>query len=145
MASTTAVLILLLLCVVAALGLVGDTDAAPLPAYFAEGWVGFLCLSATPPGSGGPVNVLLQLNFDKAEFGGISLARADALVPFIAANLGVLSPTVGSNPQVTCSRTPSQILADFPGVNALQAVQQVAPIREQLGFARYIIADALVP
>jgi hypothetical protein len=140
MRSTTCALIFLLLLSLAVPGVA--TAVAP-PSYFADGWVGFLCLTATPPGSG-PTTVLLQLNFDKIAFGGVPLGRADALFTYLGNNLGLLSPVLGNSPQKTCSLTPSQVVVMFPGATALDAVQQVSGSFQQLGFSRYVIYDVFL-
>ncbi len=124
-------------------GASGDAPAAAIPSYFEDEWVGFLCLTASPPGSGS-TGVLVQFNFDKSTLGGIPLARADRLFAFFASNLGLLSPTIGKNPQTTCSLSPTQTLAQFPGATALQAAQQVSGSFQQLGFSRYVIVDSYV-
>jgi hypothetical protein len=131
----------LLLLALAVPGVAGNGFAASIPTYFEDEWVGFVCLTASPPGSP-PTGVLLQLNFDKVALGGISLTTADSLFAFLTGNLGLLSPIIGNNPQTTCSRTPSQIQAQFPGVNALQATQQLSGTFQQIGFPRYIVVDA---
>jgi hypothetical protein len=118
-------------------GVVGSGFAAPIPDYFKDEWVGFVCLTASPPGSP-PISVLVQFNFDQVTFGGISLIRANSLFTYLTSNLGLLSPTIGNNPQTTCSLTPSQTLAMFPGATALQAAQQVSGSFQQLGFPPYI-------
>src|SRR5262249_46339992 len=139
---TTAVTVLLLL-VLAVPGTVGIGLAAQIPDYFGDEWVAFVCLTATPPGSG-PTTVLLQLNFDKLSFGGIPLDRADRLYAYLTNNLGILSPVIGPNPQKTCTLTPSQVTVQFPGKTALDAAQLVSPSFQQLGFARYVILDAFL-
>jgi hypothetical protein len=134
---TTIVIILLLLL------LPVPAVAAPIPDYFADEWVGFVCLSATPPGSG-PTTVLVQINFDKFAFGGIALEGADSLFGYLTDNLGLLSLVLGNSPQKSCQRTPSQILAEFPGTTARQAAQLVSPTFQQLGFAHFIVVDTFL-
>ena len=143
MTSTRTILTVLVVFALAVAGLVDRGFAAAIPNYFQDEWVGFVCLTALPQGSP-PTRVLLQLNFDKTSLGGIPLSRADSLFGFLTSNLGLLSPTLGSNPQTTCSFTPSQILVNFPGATALQAAQQVSPTFQQIGFARYVILDAFL-
>ena len=75
MTSKTAIVTALL---VVALGLPAPGLAAPIPEYFRDGSDEFMCLNATPPGSG-PTTVFVQVNFDQQSFGGIPLNRADAL------------------------------------------------------------------
>lgn len=127
---------------------VGTALAAPTPEYFAEEWAAFMCV-AGPPGAPGPVAV--QFNFDKVAFGGIPLDRANNLFTYLRSNLGLLSPVLGSNPQLTnCnvvpgqSLNPSQALALAPGLTALQAAQGLSGTFQQLGFSRYIIADVFL-
>lgn len=143
MRAIATIVVVLLALVLAVPGLVGSSFADPIPGYFADEWVGFLCLRTSSPGSP-PTSVLLQFNFDKITFGGIPLNRADSLFTFLTGNLGVLSPTIGSNPQTTCSLTPSQVQTTFLGATGLQAAQQVAPTFQQLGFTRYVIADSFL-
>ena len=143
MTSTRTILTVLVVFALAVPGLIDSGFAAAIPDYFQDEWVGFVCLTAFPQGSP-PTRVLLQLNFDKTALGGIPLSRADRLFGFLTGNIGLLSPTIGSNPQSTCSFTPNQILVDFPRATALQAAQQVSPTFQQLGFARYIILDAFL-
>jgi hypothetical protein len=135
-----AVLTVLVVFALAVPGVVGSGFAEPLPGYFEDEWVGFVCLTASPPGSP-PTSVLVQFMFDKTSNGGISLTWADSLFAFLTGNLGLLSPIIGSNPQTACSRTPSQIQVEFPGATGLQAAQLVSGSFQQLGFSRYIIVD----
>lgn len=137
----TTVLTVLVLFALAVPGVVGSGFALPLPDYFADEWVGFVCLTASPPGSP-PTSVLVQFMFDKSTNGGISLTGADSLFAFLTGNLGLLSPIIGSNPQTACSLTPSQTQVEFPGATGLQAAQFVSGSFQQLGFSRYIIVDA---
>jgi hypothetical protein len=137
------VLIVFVLVALVVPGVVGSAFAAPIPDYFEDEWVGFVCLTATPPGSP-PISVLVQFNFDQVTFGGIPPNRANSLFTYLTSNLGLLSPIIGNNPQTTCSLTPSQTLAMFPGATALQAAQQVSGTFQQLSFARYIIVDAFL-
>jgi len=136
-------IVCLLLLALAAPGMVGGVAAESVPTYFEDGWVGFLCLNATPPGSG-PIHVFLQINFDKVSLGGISLARADTLFAYVSANLGLLSPVIGHDPQPFCSFSPSFIQAQFPNATALQAVQLLSPSFHQMGFDRYVIYDSFL-
>lgn len=143
MTLTRIALTVMVLFALAVPGVVGSGIAAPIPPFFEEESVGFVCLTASPPGSP-PTSVLVQFNFDKIAFGGIPLTRADSLFSFLTSNLGLLSPIIGSNPQTTCSLTPSQTLVQFPGATALQAAQQVSGSFQQLGFSRYIIVDTFL-
>ena len=140
MIPTTTVLTVLVLFALLVPGVVGSGFAAPIPEYFQDEWVGFVCLTAFPPGSPA-TTVLVQFNFDKTTFGGIPLSRADSLYTFLRSNLGLLSPVIGSNPQTTCTLTPGQVVIQFPGADAKQATQQVSGSFQQLGFARYIVVD----
>jgi hypothetical protein len=132
-----------LLCLAVAL-VAGQAVALEVPSYFANEWVAFLCLNATPTGSG-PTTILLQFNFDKQVGGGIPLQRADVLFDYLANHLGVFSPVIGSVQGVTCSLSPSAVQAQFGSTaTALEAVNQVAGNFQQLGFARYVIADTFL-
>jgi len=138
-----AVLTVLVLFALAGPGVVGSGFAVPLPNYFEDEWVGFVCLTAIPPGSPS-TSVLVQFMFDKNHGGGISLTQADSLFAFLTGSLGLLSPFIGNNPQTTCSLPPSQIQVEFPGATGLQAAQLLSGSFQQLGFSRYIIVDAYV-
>ena len=140
MIAKTLALTLLLMLAACTPGLDGDGVAAPLPAYFADGAVGFVCIEVTPA-SGSPFNVLVQANFDKVLDGGIAPARADALFGFVTnlVRTNELQP-LGSL-RTTCSMTPSQIESQFSGMNALQAAQPLTGSFQQRGFAAYLIVD----
>jgi hypothetical protein len=123
---------------------VDNSFAAPIPAYFADEWVGFACVTATIPG--GSVALLLQLNFDKIAGGGISLPRADELFAQMTSPIGLgwLGGLLGASLQVTCAHTPGQIQASNPGLTALQAAQAVSGDFQQRGFATYVIQDTFL-
>ena len=143
-----AAVIALLLFVLATPGLVGQGWAAAIPTYFEDEWVGFACLTAFPPPGATATPLLLQLNFDKIVLGGIPLARADSLFSYFINNLGLLSPTIGKNPQVICTLSPSQTAARFPTDNALTAARQLSGTFQQIEvqprFQRYVIFDVFL-
>ena len=148
MTAKTIVLIALLTAMLGAPSMVDTTYAAAIPGYFADEWVGFLCIFGPVPTSGNParVNILFQLNFDKSVNGGITLARADQLFAFFQSQIVGLG-TAGVFNQQTCALTPSQVQSQY-GANALQAAQQVSGSFQQLGFQLYFINDSfwgLVP
>jgi hypothetical protein len=137
-------LVLLALC---APGFVSSSDAIPLPPYFADEWVGLVCLSLTLPGPPPTqVNALVQINFDQVTNGGISLAEAEELFSFLTEAITEFGPLAGgTNPQNTCPQfTPTGIQNQFPGLNALQAAQQLTAQYQQYGFFIYVIADAFL-
>jgi hypothetical protein len=125
-----------LILLLAVSGLVDRSFAAPFPSYFEDEWVGILCLRGTVPGGGGPVNVLVQLNFDKSTNGGITLPEANQQFNALKSQLTFAGALVTQ----ICAIPPGQIQSDL-GINGLQAAQQLAGQFHQLGFALYFIAD----
>jgi hypothetical protein len=117
--------------------------AAPLPDYFADGWVGFACANAVIPGQP-TAPLLLQLNFDKLSGGGITQTRANNLFTRITGSLGWLSQITGVGFQVTCTQTPNQVQASTPGLNALQAALPLTGSFQQDGFSFYLILDSFL-
>jgi hypothetical protein len=137
-------LVLLALC---APGFVSSSDAIPLPQYFADEWVGLVCLSVTLPGPPPTqVNALVQINFDKVTNDGISLPEAEQLFSFLTDAITQFGPLAGgTNPQNTCPQfTPTGMQNQFPGLNALQAAQALTGTFQQHGFFLYVIADAFL-
>jgi hypothetical protein len=126
-----------------ALGLFAEAAAGPIPIpeYLEGAHFGFVCLNATPPGSG-PVTVLLQFTFDPEFQGGIAVGRANALqVNFTIPMVGIFSPALGANPGRCGELLPSLVPAVLPGVDAFAAAQQLSASFQQLGFQRYYIVD----
>jgi hypothetical protein len=140
--TTKIVALSVLLCIASGWpGVLGEAIAAPIPvpAYFDGEHVGAVCLTAVPPGGPGPITVLVQFNFDPVTQGGISLARANSLFAYYKdILLGILKPLIGSNFQSFCSLTPSDVQIQYPGVDALDAIQLV----RQFAFERYYIVDS---
>src|SRR5262245_45969473 len=95
-AARVTVVVIVAIC---ALGTVDRGEAAPIPEYFSDEWVGFACLSATRPGASA-TPVLVQLNFDKLAGGGLSLARADTVFGRMTGSLGWLGQLIGASLQV---------------------------------------------
>jgi hypothetical protein len=86
--------------------------------------------------------VLVQLNFDKTQNGGITLAKADQLFDNLSSLLGVFLGG-GSSVTVTqtCALKPSQVNTQYH-VNGLQAAQQLTGTYPQYGFQSFVIVDS---
>jgi hypothetical protein len=136
MAGKTLVAIVLLVTALGAPGLVDTSFAAAIPGYFANEWVGILCVNGPTPIASTKLNLIIQMNFDKSENGGITLARADQLFEFLRVSYLNFS---GTSTQ-TCALTPSQVNAQY-GVNGLQAAQQLTGTFQNHGFDIMVITD----
>jgi len=110
--------------------------AAALPGYFADEWVGILCVNAPTPVAPTKVNMLIQMNFDKSSNGGITLAKADQLFDFLRTSFLNFSGTATQ----TCALKPSQVNSQYH-VNGLQAAQQLTGTYPQYGFQLMVITD----
>ena len=72
--------------------------------------------------------------------GGIPLSRADSLFGFLTSDVGLLSPTLGGNPQTTCS-----FIYSGP-VNTLRTEAFLVTGHNDLNYvASNEIAESLVP
>ena len=137
MVAKALVLIVLLVSMLSVPGLVDRSFAAPFPAYFEDEWVGIVCLRAPVPGGGGsPVNILLQLNYDKSTNGGITLPKANQYFDAFKSQLAL----AGAQVTQICAIPPGQVQSSL-GINGLQAAQQLAGQFSQLGFLLYFIMD----
>src|SRR5437870_2188593 len=77
-----------LLTVTLGVPLLADKSFADaIPGYFADEWVGILCVNGPTPMSPTKVDLLMQMNFDKSSNGGITLAKADQLFEFLRLSL----------------------------------------------------------
>ena len=117
--------------------------AAAIPGYFADEYVGILCVNGPTPISPTKVNFLIQMNFDKLSQGGITLAKADQLFEFLRSSFLNFSGTATQ----TCAIKPSQVNSQY-GVNGLQAAQQLTGTYQNYGFQLMLIIDSfwdLVP
>ena len=111
--------------------------ADALPSYFADEWVGILCVTGPTPMSSTRVSMIIQMNFDKSTNGGITLAKADQLFEFLRTSLLNFSGTATQ----TCALKPSQVNTQF-NVNGLQAAQQLTGTYQQYGFQLMLIQDS---
>jgi hypothetical protein len=136
MAGKTVVAIVLLVTALGAPGLVDTSFAAAIPGYFANEWVGILCVNGPTPIAPTKVNLIIQMNFDKSENGGITLAKADQLFEFLRVSYLNFS---GTSTQ-TCALKPSLVNAQY-NVNGLQAAQQLTGTFQNYGFQVMVITD----
>jgi hypothetical protein len=137
MVRKSVIAIALLIIALGAAGVVDSSFAASIPAYFADEWVGILCVNGPTPLASTKINLIIQMNFDKSVNGGITLAKADQIFEFLRVSYLNFS---GASTQ-TCAIKPSQVNSQF-GVNGLQAAQQLTGTYQNYGFQAMVIADS---
>jgi hypothetical protein len=127
------------LIAVALLGIATHASAAPIPPQFHDSNAGAICVNTQL--SGQPVSLLVQINFDPIENGGIDLATADHLFTQLTGAFPILSSILGPGSQITCSFKPSEVRSMF-NLDAFQIVEAVSPSFQALDFSLYVVLDA---